>query len=230
MPPPKRAIGTATASSPQRSHTTPALNADTARVPTTPTRAAPLPHPQTHTPTPLNAGRRLQRHPPLPIAVTIDASIPDRPNYATDEWARTHLSYFDTHGLTNDDIEVGMQTIFNHLGAHPMSIPINGLADMGPRCGSRFCRSRRSPGDWRTCVSTHHTIAQRRRRDSCGRRELAHSSRVVGSREGDSRAALAPRINSFRNAHDVNGKPTQRTGVGNVHSGAAPYAPSADVW
>ena len=33
------------------------------------------------------------------------------------------------------------------------------LADMGPKCGSRFCRSRRSPGDWRTGVSTHHTMA-----------------------------------------------------------------------
>ena len=30
---------------------------------------------------------------------------------------------------------------------------------MGPKCGSRFCRSRRSPGDWRTGVSTHHTMA-----------------------------------------------------------------------
>ena len=103
------------------------MNANATREPTTPTRAAPLPHPQRQTPTHLNASRRLQRYPSLPIAVAVDASIPDRPNYATDEWARTHLSYFDTHGLTKDDIEVGMQTILNHLGAHPMSIPINGL-------------------------------------------------------------------------------------------------------
>ena len=33
------------------------------------------------------------------------------------------------------------------------------LADMGPKCGSRFYRSRRSSGGWRTGVSTHHTIA-----------------------------------------------------------------------
>ena len=33
------------------------------------------------------------------------------------------------------------------------------LADMGPRCGSRLCRSRRSSGDWRTGVSPHHTMA-----------------------------------------------------------------------
>ena len=127
MPPPELASGTATASSPQRSHATPALSAIATRAPTTPTRAAQLPHPQHQTPSHLNTGRRLQRHPSLPIAVAVDASIPDRPNYATDEWARTHLSYFDTHGLTKDDIEVGMQTILNHLGAHPMSIPINGL-------------------------------------------------------------------------------------------------------
>ena len=38
-----------------------------------------------------------------------------------------HLSHFDTHGLTRDDIEIGMATILNHLGAHPMSIPANGL-------------------------------------------------------------------------------------------------------
>ena len=127
MPPPKLALSTATSSPPQRSHATPALNAIATRAPTTPTRAAPLPHPQHQTPSHLNAGRRLQRHLSLPIAVAVDASIPDRPNYATDEWARTHLSYFDTHGLTKDDIEVGMQAILNHLGTHPMSIPINGL-------------------------------------------------------------------------------------------------------
>ena len=33
------------------------------------------------------------------------------------------------------------------------------LADMGPRCGSRLRRSRRSPGDERTGVSPHHTMA-----------------------------------------------------------------------
>ena len=60
--------------------------------------------------------------------VYIAASFPDRPNYATDEWARTHLSHFDTHGHTRDDIEIGMATILNYRGAHPMSIPIiNGL-------------------------------------------------------------------------------------------------------
>ena len=127
MPPPELAPGTATASSPQCSHTTPALSAIATRAPSTPTRAAQLPHPQHQTPVHLNSGRRLQRQPSLPLAVAVDASIPDRPNYATDEWARTHLSYFDTHGLTKDDIEIGMQTILNHLGAHPMSIPIDGL-------------------------------------------------------------------------------------------------------
>ena len=127
MPPPELAPGTATASSPQRSHATPALSAIATRAPSTPTRAAQHPHPQHQTPVHLNSGRRLQRQPSLPIAVAVDASIPDRPNYATDEWARTHLSYFDTHGLTKDDIEIGMQTILNHLGAHPMSIPIDGL-------------------------------------------------------------------------------------------------------
>jgi hypothetical protein len=59
--------------------------------------------------------------------VVIDASIPDRPSYATDAWAHTHLSHFDTHGLTRDDIEAGMQAIFNHLDANPMSIPVGGL-------------------------------------------------------------------------------------------------------
>ena len=106
---------------------TPALSAIATRAPTTPTWAAQLPHPQHRAPSRLGTGRRLQRHPSLPIAVAVDASIPDRPNYATDEWARTHLSYFDTHGLTKDDIEVGMQTTLDHLGTHPMSIPINGL-------------------------------------------------------------------------------------------------------
>ena len=127
MPPPKLASGTATASSPQRSQTTPALSATATRAPTTPTRVAQLSHPQHQTPARLDTGRRLQRHPSLPVAVAVDASILDRPNYATDEWARTHLSYFDTHGLTKDDIEIGMQTILDHLGAHPMSIPVNGL-------------------------------------------------------------------------------------------------------
>ena len=41
--------------------------------------------------------------------------------------ARTHLSHFDTHGLSRDDIEIGMAKIPNHLGAHPISISIGGL-------------------------------------------------------------------------------------------------------
>ena len=52
----------------------------------------------------------------------------------------------------------------------------------------------------------------------------------LGKRGRGGRAAHAPRINSLCNAHDTTRRPTQRTGVGNVHSGAAPYAPSADVW
>ena len=31
---------------------------------------------------------------------------------------------------------------------------------MGPRCGSRLCRLRRSPGDWRAGVSPHRTMAR----------------------------------------------------------------------
>ena len=52
----------------------------------------------------------------------------------------------------------------------------------------------------------------------------------IHSNASHHRAALAQRINSFRNAHDATGRPTQRIGVGNVHSGAAPYAPPAEVW
>ena len=123
MPSPARAVGTVIASSPQHGRPISVPNAAIARTPTTPTRAATPYHSHHGTRTPPSTGRQLRRHPSLPIAVAVDAGIPDRPNYAaTDEWVRTHLSHFDTHRLTKDYFEIGMATILNHLGAHPMSM------------------------------------------------------------------------------------------------------------